>query len=113
MKYKQLYRKMWASLHVHINVIIWSCIILTITSAAPPRTGTEENPIEYDILEEQGAGVIIGNVAMDSGLENRYSAQTLRKLTYSFLRNPSIDGRERFEINAHSGIIKVGSFLIV
>ena len=104
MTHRKLITNRWPSIHVQLCILMASCVVPNLVTA---QYGTEENPLEYSILEELDAGVMIGNVAIDAGIEDKYPATTLRKLTYSFLRNPPIDGVERFEINPKTGIIKV------
>ncbi len=61
--------------------------------------------LQYHILEELPAGTLIGNVAIDAKLTDKYSSTDVMKLRYSFLEQPDLD-LSHFAIDEKSGIIR-------
>ena len=63
------------------------------------------SPIEYHIMEELPADTLIGNIASDANLDERYDRKTLNRLKYSFLAQPNED-INYFRIQENTGIIQ-------
>ena len=68
------------------------------------------NVIQYSIREELPSGTMIGNVATDAKLNNKYSPSQMLKLTFRFLSTPGMDFTN-FAIDENSGIIITTSVL--
>ncbi len=72
--------------------------------------GTEGEHLEYFILEELPGGTLMGNVAIDAGLTDKYDAPTLDSFRYSFLNQP--DPRQKlFAIEETTGIVKTSQVI--
>ena len=64
-----------------------------------------KDPLEYFLLEELSANLLIGNAAVDARLSDIYNASIMPQLTYSFV--PDVDERQYlFDIDRNNAIIK-------
>ena len=72
------------------------------TSPGLPKV---KDPLEYFLLEELSANLLIGNAAVDARLSDLYNASIIPQLTYSFV--PEVDERQHlFDIDRRTAIIK-------
>ena len=63
-------------------------LVLALVSVATSQD-TEETRIQYRMTEENEPQKVLGNVAVDAGLDVRYGADVLDELRFSFLSQSS------------------------
>lgn len=64
------------------------------------------NRIPYFVLEEIAPTTLIGNVAVDSGLKDRYDRAVLRDMTFQFSNRSSLLARSLVTLDRKTGIMK-------
>ena len=71
----------------------------------PANAPKVKDPLEYFLLEELSANLLIGNAAVDARLSDIFNASIMSQLTYSFV--PDVDERQYlFDIDSNNAIIK-------
>ena len=79
-------------------------LVLALVSVATSQD-TEETRIQYRMTEENEPQKVLGNVAVDAGLDVRYGADVLDQLRFSFLSQSS-KYSEYFSIGERSGLLE-------
>ena len=81
-------------------------LILGLLGAVYCQPPQQPAPIQYMILEELPPATMIGNVATDAKLIDKYPLRVLRQLRFRFLVQPEKEDLELFSIEETSGIIE-------
>ena len=80
--------------------ILWWCGLIQGTQAQ-----SENMPLEYHILEELPRDTLVGNIATDAHLRDKYDSSIMKQLRFRFLTQPDLD-RNYFHIEDKSGLIR-------
>ena len=78
---------------------------IPLPNPTPPNLPPVKDPLEYFLLEELSANLLIGNAAVDARLGDIFNASIMPQLSYSFV--PDVDERQYlFDIDTKTAIIK-------
>lgn len=106
----EVFHKNWKASFL-VLWIVYLLIQINFASTANAAAGTveeerTEDMLEYYILEELPADTLIGNVAVDAKLADKYDRDTLAELRYGFLHAPDSDLRASFAMDNVTSIVR-------
>ena len=88
-----------------MRVVPYHILIVVALVAVTWSQNTEDTSIQYRMTEENEPQKVLGNVAVDAGLDVKYGADVLDQLRFSFLAQSSIYS-EHFSIGEQSGLLQ-------
>ena len=88
-----------------LAVLLGVVVGIPLPYPTPANAPKVKDPLEYFLLEELSANLLIGNAAVDARLSDIFNASIMSQLTYSFV--PDVDERQYlFDIDSNNAIIK-------